>query len=347
MSERVTVKHIAEKAGVSITTVNKALNNKDRISEAMREKILEIARQLNYTPNNSAKALARNDIKIGIVYPEEPIEFYTYVRNGLNAGLNSLIDQRVKGIFKPAKTLDAVAQFQEALKQLSDIKVDGIILSPGFNLKEYECIVRQISDSGIPILYLVNGLFHKDEKPCVRTNHFVAGKMAAQMVAMGVRGGRNVALMTCNKEIVAHRITIEGFIQEAKKYNLNIKGIFETQDDKEIAYYLTEKVIKMYGDLDAIYITSYNSVAVCNKLEEMGINKKIFVIGHDLYPELVENLKAGTLNATLFQNPFKQGEQAVKAMFEYINNPINGLKSILISPQIVLESNLECFEGMY
>lgn len=347
MSKRVTVKDIAALAGVSVTTVNKALNNKNRISEEMRAKILDLAKELGYTPNNSAKALARNDIVLGIVYPEKPREFYTYVRNGLEAGLEGLLDQRVRGIFKPAATLDSVSQFRGALEDLMKADVDGIILSPGFNFSEYEDIVRQIQAKGTEILYLVNNLFHDEDRPCVRTNHFIAGRMAAQMVALGTGQGRNAAIMTGNKEILAHKESIDGFTVEAKRRGITVRGIFEMQDDKEIAYYLTEKIVKMYGDIDAIYVTTYNSVVVCNKLEEMGLGKKIFVIGHDLYPELVEKLKSGTLNATLFQNPFDQGKQAVKAMFQYLNNPTESLKSILISPQIVLESNLECYEGMY
>ena len=62
MNQKVTIKDVARKAGVSVATVSYVVNNRTdmRISDETRKKVLQIINLLNYTPNQSAKALATN-----------------------------------------------------------------------------------------------------------------------------------------------------------------------------------------------------------------------------------------------------------------------------------------------
>lgn len=62
MSQKVTIKDVAREAGVSVATVSYVVNNRTdmRISDKTRKKVLQVINLLNYTPNQSAKALATN-----------------------------------------------------------------------------------------------------------------------------------------------------------------------------------------------------------------------------------------------------------------------------------------------
>lgn len=65
----VTVKQIAELANVSRGTVDRVLNNRSGVSEATRQKVLKIAKELHYEPNFLAKALVskKESLKIGVI----------------------------------------------------------------------------------------------------------------------------------------------------------------------------------------------------------------------------------------------------------------------------------------
>ena len=52
-----TIKEISQKAGVSIATVSKVMNGKSGVTDAVREKVLAVARELNYHPNLNARYL--------------------------------------------------------------------------------------------------------------------------------------------------------------------------------------------------------------------------------------------------------------------------------------------------
>jgi LacI family transcriptional regulator len=85
-----TIKEIAQKAGVSYSTVSRALNGKKGVRPKVREKILALAKEMDYFPHSSAKALVQNRVGvIGVVIPrtsefafQNP--FYSHILLGLS-----------------------------------------------------------------------------------------------------------------------------------------------------------------------------------------------------------------------------------------------------------------------
>ena len=75
MSDRVKLFDIAAKVGVSATTVTRALNGKAKVSDSVRQRIIATAKDMGYVPNKMAQSLSRNEIKIGVLYSQEPAEF--------------------------------------------------------------------------------------------------------------------------------------------------------------------------------------------------------------------------------------------------------------------------------
>lgn len=108
MEKKVTVKDVAREAGVSVATVSYIMNNRtdQKISEATRKKVLQIANLLNYTPSSVAKSLAtgRNSM-IGISYH---LNEYTPSRNLELTGFATMLTERLNRlkydvIFMPVK----------------------------------------------------------------------------------------------------------------------------------------------------------------------------------------------------------------------------------------------------
>src|SRR5438034_778740 len=76
--ERRGIHLIAELANVSIGTVDRALHGRPGINEETSQRILQVARQVGYTPNLAARALsvAKNNLKVGVCVPREIHFFY-------------------------------------------------------------------------------------------------------------------------------------------------------------------------------------------------------------------------------------------------------------------------------
>lgn len=86
------VKDIAEASGVSIATVDRALHNRGRISQATRERILRIAEALGYQPNLAARYLKKpKALRISIHLPAEIALFWDKIRCGIEEAAKPLI----------------------------------------------------------------------------------------------------------------------------------------------------------------------------------------------------------------------------------------------------------------
>ena len=81
--KKTTINDIAQAAGVSAYTVSKALNGKSKISENTRMRIIQLAKEMDYHPNQFAKRMSGREYRIDVIYPQNPVEFYGYWVDGV------------------------------------------------------------------------------------------------------------------------------------------------------------------------------------------------------------------------------------------------------------------------
>jgi LacI family transcriptional regulator len=121
----ITLKEIASKLGISITTVSKALKNYPDVSEKTKNAVIELAQTLHYTPNSFAVNLRTKESKtIGLIIPEVMHHFFSNV-------INAIIDEAEKNgylviILQSNETLELE---KKQVELLINKRVDGIIMS--------------------------------------------------------------------------------------------------------------------------------------------------------------------------------------------------------------------------
>ena len=347
MKKRVTIHDIASELNISTTTVNKALSGKPKVSEKMRSLVVETAASMGYLPNKSAQALARRELKIGVIVSKTPEEYSKYILQGFEKGFEDFRDFNVRGIFKTIDNLTSTEQSIKAIRELRTLEVDGIIIQPVMGYKEYVELIEKTIKSGIHVVASISKLYDNIGTGCVRINSKVVGQMAGEFMSLVLPRESKVAVFTSNHEMQIHREYVEGFKKFINKEKIDIVGVFETKDIEYVAYNLTEEILKKYPDINGIYVTSYVSVPVCKCIREHNRHNDIMVIGQDLFPALVENLINKSLTATIFQDQFLQGRKAVEMMFNSLTGKkVNG-DEYLVIPKLVMESNLSCYKDQY
>jgi len=125
------IHQIAELANVSIGTVDRALHGRNGIKESTRERILQIAQQIGYTPNLAARALSvsRTGARIGVCIPREIHFFYDQLWAGVLDEGRRAEQMGIRFINRPVRALGEGDT--EAFTGLGASGVDGIILTAG------------------------------------------------------------------------------------------------------------------------------------------------------------------------------------------------------------------------
>lgn len=126
MRHSVTLHDIARESGVSFNTVSRALNDKPDINEQTRRQVLEVAKRLDYRPNQLARGLRqRRTATIGVVIADLANPFFAEVVEGIERAL------ALKGYsIILANTAEDAAREQEAVRTLVERRVDGILIAP-------------------------------------------------------------------------------------------------------------------------------------------------------------------------------------------------------------------------
>src|ERR1700733_14053515 len=129
--ERSGIHLIAELANVSIGTVDLALHGRGGSKESARQQILQVARQIGYTPNLAARALsaARGRARIGVCMAREIPFFYDQLWSGVLDEARSMAQLGIQFVNRPVRSLGEGDT--EAFHELVESGVDGIILSAG------------------------------------------------------------------------------------------------------------------------------------------------------------------------------------------------------------------------
>ena len=127
-----TLKEVAERAGVSPATVSRALSRPERVSEKTRATVLKVARELNYQPNQFARALKRqNSNLIALLITDLQNPFYASIAKGLQA---TVAKQGYSLIL--CDTNESSEREKGYLEELAGLQLSGLIIVPTETTKD-------------------------------------------------------------------------------------------------------------------------------------------------------------------------------------------------------------------
>lgn len=141
---RISLKDIATRLGVSITTVSRALKDHPDLSQEMTEKVKELAKKLNYTPNPFAMSLLNQQTKtIGVIVPDIVTHFYSSIISGIEEVAKE------NGYFIIiASSQESYKKEKENLNNLVNLRVDGLIICLAQDTTSQNCMNHFCAWSG-------------------------------------------------------------------------------------------------------------------------------------------------------------------------------------------------------
>jgi LacI family transcriptional regulator len=117
----------------------------------------------------------------------------------------------------------------------------------------------------------------------------------------------------------------------------------EDHDIESIAYDKCLALFRSQPDLAGIYVTTEASIPVLNAARDAGILNRLTVITTDLFPALVEEIRSGTVAATIYQRPRTQGIMAFRLLHEFLVDRECPTFQLSLAPHLVMRGNLDFF----
>ena len=144
-----TLRDVSEASGVSEMTVSRVLRGRGDVSEATRERVLKVAKELGYVPNKIAGALASQKVNlVAVVIPSMSNMVFPEVMTGVNNVLEGTELQPVVGIthYMPEKE-------EKVLYQMLSWRPSAVIIA---GLEHSEASRAMLANSGIPVIQIMD-----------------------------------------------------------------------------------------------------------------------------------------------------------------------------------------------
>lgn len=324
----VTIYDIARKAQVSIATVSRVFNNNPRVSTRTRERVMEVARSLNYHPNVSAQSLARQTSHlVSAVIPVMTNYFYMEVVRGMQDALvESAFDLLVYVAPRPE---EVNSQLERAAQKG---RAEGILL---LSMPLTEARVKRLRASKQAVV-LVDAL-HPDFDS-ISVDNVKGGYMATRhLIEAGYARIGHINISPEPLPATQRRLGYEQALQEAGR---PVDRMLVATSDKrpfgfveEAGYEAMKALLARPVRPDAVFVASdMQALGALQALEEQGLHapEEIALVGFD---DIKISKYVGL--TTLRQPMYEMGKLAVEKLLMRIKHPDHPTTQTVFAPRLV------------
>lgn len=317
----VTLQQIAEAAGVSRGTVDRALKDRGRVRPEVAEKIKKIAKDMGYQPSLAGRALvmAKRNLKIGVIMQSAQTPFMEQVYEGMKAAKQEV--ESLGGTVEIFRVdgVDA-GRVMEIMHELKTQEYSGIALSPSEDTMLKRMINQFSEEYGIPIITFNSDIEDTKRLCFVGQNTIQSGRTAAGLMGEITGGEGEVAVISGHISNPALNNRIRGFQSEIlESYpDIQLVGTKYSYDDEWVAAKIVEELLEQYPKLKGIYVTGTAVKGVCEMLEKLEKEHEIKVIGNDFLDENKKWVERGAINFLIGQDSYMQGYELVMILFHLL-----------------------------
>lgn len=346
MNEKVRIKDIAEKSGVSVGTVDRVLHNRPNVSKSAREKVEAVLKRINYQPNMYASALAYNkSYTFYCIIPKHESEAYwEEIEEGATKACEARRDFHIDVKMMYYKRFDK-STFIKVYTECLNSNPNGVIVVPS-DLETTKKFTDKLHERSIPFILLDS--YMPDLKPLsfYGQDSFCSGYFAAKMLML---------IASNEKEIMLMKQTKNGKVASKQQDNREVGFRHYMQD-----HFPKTKIIELDLPLDEdesnydlileIFFSTYphihHCITLCSKGHIVGefllkTNRRdIQIMGYDMVEKNAKCLRLGTISFLIAQHAFMQGYNCVDTLFKAIVlkkkvDPVNYMPIELLSKENV------------
>ncbi len=327
-----TIYAVAKKAGVSISTVSRVINNSSPVSDKLRKKVNEAIEKLNYQPNALAQSLIKAETRtVGLITPDISNPFFSL----LAKGAEELAKIHNYSLILCNSNDDPKAE-TEYIDILLKKQVDGLIFTGTRCKNEY---INQLIEDQFPIVVVDREIEEGNDANLIFTNNKDGAYQATKYLTH--LGHKDIAYIAGYPDVKTDKDRFEGYkkaLEEASisfKKDLVIIGNYHWKD----AYDSVKNLLKKGKSFSAVFATNdLMAMGAIKALEEKNLKvpDDVSVIGFD------DILFASIVNpplTTVAQPTYQMGENAMRLLIDVIKKRITKPRKVVLETRLIIRES--------
>ena len=263
---RTSLKDLAERLGVSIATVSRALRNSHEVGDEMKRRVQELAKELNYRPNPFARSLRQEAPRvIGVVLPNLVTHYYAGVLNG--------IEERARKdgySVISSNSHESYEKEEAAIDNFVDLHVAGIIACLAQETTDYEHF-KSIHQMGIPLVFFARTCLPELFSSVTGNGDIATQEATEHLIAQGCR---RIAFVGGPNHLDMVRRRKHGYLEALREHRIPIDREIVSCGpiDSELMAQATERLLQLPDRPDAII--GFNDIATYaaySTIKRMGL----------------------------------------------------------------------------
>ena len=310
-----TIKEIAQRLNVSVSTVSRALSDHPRIGLRTKMRVQQLAKEMNYEPNAQAIFFKqKKTYVIGVILPYIREEFFSEAISGIET---AAMEHEYTILF--GQSYDDPEREIKVVEAMKKQRVDGLIISLSKQTNRYAHL-EALEKYDIPVVYFDRvPPFEKANK--VFCNLY---KGTVEMVNWLIsRGYKRIALINGPDKLGASKERLNGYIEglSKKKLKVDMQMVEKTDLSKESTYAAMKSLLAQKNPPNAIItFNDYVHMDAVQYAQQQNIqvNKDIVFVSYANLP--ITSYTAFPPLVSIEQYPYGQGEKAMEIMIKLLNH---------------------------
>lgn len=331
-----TIKEIAKRLNVSVSTVSRALHNHPSIGLRTKMQVQKLAEELNYEPNQAAISFKQGKtMTIGVILPNLREEFFSTAINGIE---DIAIQNQYTVLIGQSR--DDVDREKQLVDTMRKHRVDGLLVSLSKNTQSYEHF-EALKKYGIPVVFF-------DRVPDLPEAYTVSCDLKDSSVKLVDwlvgQGHTRIGFIKGPETMLASRERLTGYQEALKKNKLpDVPGyVVQTNLDKEQTQAAIRQLLSLKDRPTAVIaFNDYITLDAIKFSRELGlkINKDIFFVSYANLP--VTSYLDDPPLASVEQFPYEQAEKATGMLLQLINHKEAEIaeKKVVMSGKVVANAD--------
>lgn len=314
---QMTIKEIAELAGVHRSTVDKVLHDRKGVSDEVRARVQRIIDEVGYESNPLGKALNYQKNKIVIAAVLLQVDALYEIKKGIEKAYADFKSFNIE-IEYYIVPYPKVEEQVDIMKRLLKRGIHGMIISP-MQDERVQLAIGQLVEAKIPVV-TTNVDIKDSRRMCfVGQDMEKAGKVAGRLMSMLLNRKGKVAILSSSTNdllwVTRREMGFKKFFAE-NSTEIVLLNTIETQENPVLSFKKTTELLQKEPELKGLFITCGCVPEICRAVKAMQREHTLEIVCFERYPQIEALIAEGVISCTIGTDLITQGYEAVKILFE-------------------------------